>query len=70
MNLEDRAQQHEAMMWTMANTLPRAPVYQPGDRGYGPAECTKCGDDMHEVRRRDGRVLCTPCQSAREIARR
>ncbi len=69
MNIEDAAQAHEVKMWEQANAVrPERPVYQPGDAGYGPECCPKCGDDMPELRRRDGRYLCTPCQSARELS--
>lgn len=71
MSIEDQAQEHEAKMWTLANTIPPAPVFQPHEAGYGPAECRTCGDDMPALRRRDGRQLCTACQSGLEdFARR
>lgn len=67
MSLEDKAQEHEAMIWSRNNaTRPERPTYAPGDPGYGPAECDHCGDDVHPVRRANGWRLCTPCQSARE----
>ena len=67
MNLEDRAQEHEAMMWEQVNRPREVKTYAPGDAGYGPEECDNCGADMHQVRRANGWRLCTPCQSAREI---
>ena len=71
MNIEDSAQAHEVKMWEMANAVrPAAAVYAPGEPGYGPAECAQCGDDMPALRRRDGRRLCTTCQSALEVRRR
>lgn len=68
MNLEDRAQEQEAQLWEMVNRPREVKTYSPGDPGYGPEECDKCGDDMHPVRRGHGYRLCTPCQSAVEIA--
>lgn len=67
MNLEDRAQEHEAMMWSQINAPREVRQFQPGEPGYGPDECDSCGADMHPVRRGHGFRLCTPCQSAREI---
>ena len=67
MSLEDKAQEHEAQVWSINNRPREVVTYQPGDPGYGPAECSKCGEDMPLVRRADGRKLCTPCQSALEI---
>lgn len=67
MNLEDRAQHHEAMMWELANKPREVKKYRPEDPGYGPAECEECGDDMHPVRRGHGYRLCTPCQTAKEV---
>lgn len=68
MNLEDRAQEHEAKMWELANK-PReaAPTYEPGEPGYGPEFCPSCDATMPDLRRRDGRLRCTSCQSALEI---
>lgn len=65
MNLEDMAQQHEAQLWEERNShWDRQPaVKNPGDPGYGPAECDDCGEDMHPVRRRYGFKACTKCQS-------
>jgi hypothetical protein len=69
MSLEDKAQEHEAMIWSQNNTArPQAPTYAPEDAGYGPEECRICGADMHPVRRANGWRLCTPCQSERERA--
>lgn len=67
MNLEDRAQEHEAMMWSQINAPREVRQFKPGEAGYGPEECDQCGDDMHPVRRGHGFRLCTSCQSAREI---
>lgn len=68
MNLEDRAQEHEAQLWAMANlnrpVLP--PPAAPGDPDYGPEFCDACGAEMPELRRADRRRLCTPCQSLAE----
>ena len=69
MGLEDKAQEHEAKMWEQANApRPERPVYESGDAGYGPEFCAVCDDPMPELRRRDGRQLCTSCQSVRERA--
>jgi hypothetical protein len=69
MSLEDDAQAHEAQIWSIINRPREVVIYKPGDKGYGPEQCPKCGDEMHPVRRADGRQLCTPCQSALEISR-
>lgn len=70
MNIEDAAQAHEVQEWEIRNRARQVAVYQPGDLDYGPAECTKCGEDMHPVRRSYGFRTCTPCASAAERARR
>lgn len=71
MNLEDRAQEHEAALWEARQTpRPAAPQYEPGQAGYGPAECLDCGDDVPEFRRRHGWRRCTCCQTALEGVRR
>lgn len=41
-------------------------VAKPGDPGYGPEECERCGDDMHPVRRSYGFKLCVHCAEAKE----
>ena len=70
MSIEDKAQEHEAKMWEIANKpRPTQPIYSPGDSGYGPEECHKCGAEMPTLRRANGWVLCTPCQSATEARR-
>lgn len=65
MNLEDRAQEREAKYWAMANMdregLP--PLKAPGDPGYGPEDCHSCGAEMPALRRANGWVLCTACQT-------
>ena len=66
MNIEDAAQAHEAQEWTIRNLAREVVTYQPGERGYGPAECEECGDDMHPVRRGYGFKVCTKCQSRLE----
>lgn len=68
MSQEDKAQEHEAMIWQRNNTVRPTRTYAPGEPGYGPEECDRCGDDVHPVRRANGWRLCTPCQSAVEIA--
>lgn len=69
MSLEDKAQEHEAMLWEQNNRAREVTRFQPTDKGYGPAECVDCGDDMHPVRRSYGFTRCTKCASAREVRR-
>lgn len=71
MSFDDKAQEHEALEWAQINA-PRKPqpTYKPGEPGYGPSECTECGEPMPELRRIDGRKLCTCCASALETRRR
>lgn len=69
MSFEDNAQAHEAQEWEIRNRRREVVVHQPGDVGYGPEECSQCGDDMHAVRRAYGFVMCTPCAEARERRR-
>ena len=66
MNIEDAAQAHEIQQWAIINRPRDVVVHQPGDACYGPAECEKCGADMHPVRRGHGFTVCTPCASAAE----
>lgn len=69
MSLEDKAQDHEAMIWAQ-NNMPRDVVkYQPGEAGYGPSECIDCWDEMHPVRRSYGFTRCVKCASALERRR-
>lgn len=67
MSEADRAQEVEARDWEH-NNRPRAPlpVFTPKDKGYGPAECVECGDEMPELRRSMGCEMCTDCTSIRE----
>lgn len=37
-----------------------------GQVAYGPPECTDCGEDMPEARRRLGMVICVECATRRE----
>ena len=70
MSLEDRAQEHEAKEWAYRNAArPERVTYKPGDAGYGPAFCEECESPMPELRRANGWVLCTSCQSAVERGR-
>lgn len=70
MSLEDKAQEHEAAEWLARNTRrPEKPTYQPGEAGYGPEECEECLSVMPPLRRANGWVLCTGCQSAVERGR-
>ena len=66
MNLEDAAQHHETLMWEQNNKPLGLTTHQPHEPGYGPQECTKCGDDMPTLRREMGKRLCTRCQSELE----
>lgn len=68
MSIEDKAQEHEAQIWEINNRA-RVVSYQPGDPGYGPEECERCGAEVHPVRRSYGYKLCTPCASAAERRR-
>ena len=64
MSLEDKAQDHEASEWAMRNTAhPDKPMFGPSDAGYGPKECEECESTMPLLRRANGWVLCTSCQS-------
>lgn len=67
MSEADRAQELEARDWEINNRprMPR-PVYSPHERGYGPAECVECGDDMPDLRRAMGCEMCTDCTSIQE----
>lgn len=69
MSLEDKAQEHDAQVWTINNTRPPIVISQPGEPGYGQEFCRKCGDDVHPVRRSYGFNFCTPCASAAEKKR-
>lgn len=66
MSIEDVAQEVEAAEWAARNIGRPVPAkYKPGDEKYGPEEC-ECGAEMPTLRREDGRLLCTSCQSAVE----
>lgn len=67
MNLEDKAQEREAAEWEHRNRPREVRTFNPGEPGYGPEECDKCGAEMHPVRRGHGFRLCTSCQMAREV---
>jgi formylmethanofuran dehydrogenase subunit E len=66
MSIEDKAQEHEAMIWEQNNRARSVARFNPGEAGYGPAECEDCGEEVHAVRRSYGFTTCTPCASARE----
>jgi len=66
MNLEDRAQEHEAQIWAMINRPREVVSYKPDDAGYGPKECVECGAKMPAERRAHGFKKCTPCAAAAE----
>lgn len=68
MSLEDNAQFHEAQEWAIRNRAREVVTHQPGEPGYGPAECAECGADMHPVRRGHGYQVCTECQEKFEKA--
>ena len=70
MNLEDRAQEHEAALWT-ARQQPRVspPQYKSGDALYGPPECVACDAEMPDFRRQHGWYRCTACQTKAERKR-
>lgn len=70
MSMEDEAQRIELMMWERNNAPRPAPVkYEPGQPGYGPAECDECGEPMPEARRAHGFVVCVPCKQIEESVR-
>lgn len=67
MSIEDRAQDHEAKLWEMANApRPERPTYGPEHPLYGPENCEGCEATMPVFRRRHGWQLCTECQSDAE----
>lgn len=67
MSEADRAQELEAKDWEINNRpRPQRPVFTPRDRGYGPAQCIECTDEMPELRRSMGCDMCTDCTSALE----
>ena len=70
MSQEDKAQEVEAFQWRLHNEFRKtAPVFKPGDAGYGPEFCenTECQFDMPALRRAMGERLCTDCKSTAEI---
>lgn len=70
MSIEDKAQDHEAAEWEHRNAPPPPrPTFKPGDAGYGPKECDECESTMPPLRRANGWVLCTRCQSLVESGR-
>lgn len=70
MSLEDKAQEHEAAEWEMRNARrPDRQLFNPSDAGYGPKECDECDATMPPLRRANGWVLCTRCQSLVENGR-
>lgn len=67
MSEEDRAQALELLDWERNNRVrPERHRYQPGEPGYGPAECVECGDDMAPERRAMGSHVCTACKTLQE----
>lgn len=70
MSQEDRAQDQEILEWERNNKVRPQKTYSPHEAGYGPQWCAECSDAMPELRRADGRKLCTPCQARRERRQR
>lgn len=67
MSDEDRAQDQELLDWERNNRpRPARRQFEPGEPGYGPAECAECGDDMPAARRAMGSHLCTECKTRQE----
>lgn len=69
MSHEDRAQEEEAFRWELTNRpRPPAPMFKPGDEGYGPELCAneECEADMPALRREMGKRFCTECQGLAE----
>jgi len=67
-SFEDIAQDIELRQWER-NNLGRNPgqtKFQPGEAGYGPAECEECGDEMPAERRAWGFKLCVSCKQVME----
>lgn len=70
MSIEDQAQDHEIKLWERRNApRPERPTYAPGDPKYGPACCEECDEPMPTLRRANGWLLCTSCQSLAERGR-
>ncbi|MBB3017735.1 RNA polymerase-binding transcription factor DksA [Microvirga lupini] len=68
MSAEDRAQEIELQEWERNNKSRPAPVkYQPGDAGYGPAECVNCDAEMPAARRGHGFDVCVACKTEAEL---
>lgn len=67
MSEADQAQAIELKMWEQANASRPDPVrHAPGDPGYGPEWCDRCGDEMPEVRRQYGFSICVTCKTIEE----
>lgn len=69
MSQEDRAQDEEVFQWELINRARApAPRFKLSDKGCGPRFCSDecCGEPMPRQRRREGKKLCTACQSALE----
>ena len=70
MSQEDQAQEREVAEWATRNApRPPRPHFDPGQAGYGPKFCEECESAMPDLRRENGWVLCTSCQSAVERGR-
>lgn len=69
MSIEDKAQDHEILVWKQINAS-RGPVtYQIGEPGYGPEFCG-CGEAIPMLRRQYGFRHCIDCASVAESRRR
>lgn len=69
MSMEDVAQRVELEQWERNNrSRPEVKRYQPGEPGYGPAECANedCENELPAKRREWGFKNCVECQSEEE----
>lgn len=67
MSIEDLAQEVELRDWEQRNNFVSTKrTFEPGERGYGPAQCVECEDDMPPQRRAMGSTLCTACKTLEE----
>jgi RNA polymerase-binding transcription factor DksA len=71
MSIEDIAQEVELLDWER-NNRPRTVrrLLEPTEPGYGPAECGECEDQMPDLRRAMGCVLCVDCTELAERRKR
>ncbi|MDD1003612.1 MULTISPECIES: hypothetical protein [Pseudomonas] len=69
MSIENIAQAVELRQWEFNNrSRPAVVRYAPGDRGYGPEQCTvaDCEGTLPPKRREWGYKICIGCQSETE----